>query len=205
MDMTFFPTKGNLIRAKSILSLSRQGYELLDRKQNILVREMMSLIDRAGEIQKKIHETYKEAYEALRVANITLGIAEVEQMGYSVPEENSLRIKLRSVMGVEIPTVDIGPYVLKPTYGFLKTNTALDIARRRFEEVKRLTVEYAEIENAIYRLAVNIKRTKKRANAMKNILIPRYEKISKDIQDALEEKDREEFTRLKVIKKNTRN
>mgnify|MGYP000450814450 FL=1 len=205
MDMTFFPTKGNLIRAKSVLSLSKQGYELLDRKQNILVREMMGLIERANTIQKKIHDTYREAYEALRVANITMGISEVEQMGYSVPEENSLKIKLRSVMGVEIPTADIAPYVLKPSYGFLNTNTALDIARKRFEEVKYLTVEYAEIENAIYRLAVNIKRTKKRANALKNILIPRYEKISKDIQNALEEKDREEFTRLKVIKKNTRN
>jgi V/A-type H+-transporting ATPase subunit D len=205
VDMTFFPTKGNLIRAKSVLALSKQGYELLDRKQNILVREMMGLIERAGTIQKKIQDTYREAYEALRIANITLGISEVEQLGYSVPEEQTVKIKLRSVMGVEIPTVDIAPYELKPAYGFLKTNTALDIARRRFEEVKHLTVEYAEVENAIYRLAVNIKRTKKRANALKNILIPRYEKISKDIQDALEEKDREEFTRLKVIKRITRN
>lgn len=205
MDMTFFPTKGNLIRVKSVLSLSKQGYELLDKKQNILVREMMSLIERAGVIQKKINDTYMEAYEALRVANISLGISEVEQTGYSVPEENSLKIKLRSVMGVEIPTVDIAPYSLKPSYGFLNTNTALDIARRRFEEVKHLTVEYAEVENAIYRLAVNIKRTKKRANALKNILIPRYERISKDIQNALEEKDREEFTRLKVIKRLTGN
>jgi len=203
MDMTFFPTKGNLIRAKSTLSLSKQGYELLDKKQNILVREMMDLIERAGVIQQKIQDTYREAYEALRVANISLGISEVEQLGYSVPEENSVKIKLKSVMGVEIPIVDIAPYDLKPSYGFLRTNTALDIARRRFEEVKHYTVEYAEVENAVYRLAVNIKRTKKRANALKNILIPRYEKISKDIQNSLEEKDREEFTRLKMIKRIT--
>jgi len=203
MDMTFFPTKGNLIRAKSTLSLSKQGYELLDKKQNILVKEMMDLIERAGIIQQKIQDTYREAYEALRVANISLGISEVEQLGYAVPEENSVKIKLKSVMGVEIPLVDIAPYALKPTYGFSRTNTALDIARRCFEETKHLTVEYAEVENAIYRLAVNIKRTKKRANALKNILIPRYEKISKGIQDSLEEKDREEFTRLKMIKKIT--
>lgn len=204
MDMSFIPTKGNLIKAKATLSLSKQGYELLDKKQNILVREMMGLIERAGVIQQKIQDTYKEAYEALKVANVTLGISEVEQLGYSVPEDKSLRIKLRSVMGVEIPTVDISPYVLKPSYGFSQTNTALDIARKRFEEVKHFTVEYAEVENAIYRLAINIKRTKKRANALKNILIPRYEKITKDIQDSLEEKDREEFTRLKMIKKFTK-
>lgn len=201
MDMSLFPTKGNLIRAKGTLSLSRQGYELLDKKRNILVREMMSLIERAGVIQKKIHSLYWEAYEALQAANISIGIAEVEQLGLAVPEDHSLNIKIRSVMGVEIPTVDIAPYDLKPRYGFSRTNLALDLAYRRFEEVKHMTVEYAEVENAVYRLAANIRKTQKRANALKNIMIPRYEKITRDIQDFLDEKDREEFTRLKMIKK----
>lgn len=201
MDMTLFPTKGNLIRAKATLSLSRQGYELLDKKRNILVREMMSLIERANVIQKRIRNLYREAYEALQAANISIGIAEVEQLGYAVPEDHSLNVKVRSVMGVEIPTVDIAPYDLKPRYGFSRTNIALDLAYRRFEEVKHMTVEYAEVENAIYRLAVNIRKTQKRANALKNIMIPRYERITREIQDFLDEKDREEFTRLKMIKK----
>ncbi len=201
MDMTLFPTKGNLIRAKGTLSLSRQGYELLDKKRNILVREMMALIERAGVIQQRIQQLYKEAYEALQSANITIGIAEVEQLGFAVPEERSVKVKVRSVMGVEIPTVDMEPYDLKPRYGFSRTNLALDMAYKRFLEVKHMTVEYAEVENAIYRLAVNIRKTQKRANALKNIMIPRYEKITRDIQEFLDEKDREEFTRLKMIKR----
>jgi len=199
--MTLFPTKGNLIRAKGTLSLSKQGYELLDKKRNILVREMMALIERAGVIQQRIHSLYKEAYEALQSANISIGIAEVEQLGFAVPEERSVKVKVRSIMGVEIPTVDIDPYDLKPRYGFSRTNLALDIAYQRFDQVKHMTVEYAEVENAVYRLAVNIRKTQKRANALKNIMIPRYEKITRDIQDFLDEKDREEFTRLKMIKK----
>ncbi|MBP7176459.1 MAG: V-type ATP synthase subunit D [Thermoclostridium sp.] len=201
MDMTLFPTKGNLIRAKGTLSLSKQGYELLDKKRNILVREMMALIERASVIQQRIDSLYKEAYEALQSANISIGIAEVEQLGFAVPEERSVKVKVRSIMGVEIPTVDIAPYDLKPRYGFSRTNLALDIAYQRFEQVKHMTLEYAEVENAVYRLAVNIRKTQKRANALKNIMIPRYEKITRDIQDFLDEKDREEFTRLKVIKK----
>jgi len=199
--MTLFPTKGNLIRAKGTLSLSKQGYELLDKKRNILVREMMALIERASVIQQRIDSLYKEAYEALQSANISIGIAEVEQLGFAVPEERSVKVKVRSIMGVEIPTVDIAPYDLKPRYGFSRTNLALDIAYQRFEQVKHMTLEYAEVENAVYRLAVNIRKTQKRANALKNIMIPRYEKITRDIQDFLDEKDREEFTRLKVIKK----
>ena len=47
MDPNTFPTKGNLILAKNSLKLSRQGYELMDKKRNILIREMMELIDQA--------------------------------------------------------------------------------------------------------------------------------------------------------------
>ncbi|HEY8500714.1 MAG TPA: V-type ATP synthase subunit D [Clostridia bacterium] len=205
MDMNVYPTKGNLIRIKSILALSKQGYELLDKKRNILLREMMELIDKAGVIQEKIRAVYKQAYEALQIANIRMGISEVQQLGYAVPEERSVRIQIRSVMGVEIPSVDIEPNVLSPRYGFLRTNLALDTAYRCFEEVKQLTVEYAEVENSVYRLANNIRRTQKRANSLKNVLIPMYERMIKTIQESLEEKEREEFTRLKIIKKSNIN
>jgi V/A-type H+-transporting ATPase subunit D len=62
-------------------------------------------------------------------------------------------------------------------------------------------MELAEVENSVYKLAVEIKKTQKRANALENIQIPKYQDIVKYIQDALEEKDREDFFRLKVVKK----
>ena len=64
-----------------------------------------------------------------------------------------------------------------------------------------MTVKLTEFENAVYRLSMNIKKTQKRANALENITIPLYDKLSKDIQNALEEKEREEHTRLKIIKR----
>lgn len=201
METGFFPTKGNLINVKKTLTLSKQGYELLDKKRNILIREMMTLIENAKNIQSVIHITFSQAYQALQNANILIGISEVEQLGYAVPEEKSINMHFRSVMGVEIPIVNMDKKSAEPTYGFLRTNTALDIAYINFEKVKRLSADLAEIENAIYRLATNIKRTQKRANALKNIVIPKYDKAVSNIQNALEEKEREEFTRLKLIKK----
>lgn len=202
METTLFPTKGNLIVAKNTLGLSKQGYELLDKKRNILVTEMMALITKAEKIQSQIDTTFKEAYKALQQANIDIGINTVEHIGKAVKEEENVEIKVRSIMGVEIPMVKI-PYGQKnPQYGFARTTISLDDAYSKFARVKRLSLDLAENENAIYRLAVNIKRTQKRANALKNIMIPKYEKITKDIQSSLEEKEREEFTRLKVIKKN---
>ena len=78
---------------------------------------------------------------------------------------------------------------------------SLDEACQQFQRVKELTIRLAEIENSAYRLSYNIKKTQKRANVLQNITIPKYEKLTKEIQEYLEEKEREEFTRLKVIKK----
>ena len=201
MDPNTFPTKGNLIRAKNSLALSRQGYELMVKKRNILNKEMMELIDQAKDIQTQIDETFRTAYAALQKANMEIGIAFVEQIAYTVPVEDSIRIKTRSVMGTEIPLVEYDAKSNIPTYAYYSTKMSLDQAKAAFEKVKDLSIRLSMIENAAIRLAANIKKTQKRANALKNITIPRYEALSKDIQEALEEKEREEFTRLKVIKR----
>ena len=130
-----------------------------------------------------------------------LGINFIQQISFTVPVENSIRVKTRSVMGTEIPLVEAEPTSNVPTYAYYSTKAVLDEAKEDFEKVKELTIRLSMIENAAYRLAVSIKKTQKRANALKNITIPKYEQLTKDIGDALEEREREEFTRLKVIKR----
>lgn len=201
MDPNTFPTKGNLILAKNSLSLSKQGYELMDKKRNILIRELMDLIARANDIQNEIDTTFTNAYQALQRANIQMGIHQVEQIAGVVPVEDSIRIKRRSVMGTEIPKVEYEKKENKPAYSFYGTKMSLDEACQQFVRVKELTIRLAEMENSAYRLAYNIKKTQKRANALQNITIPRYQRLAKEIQEYLEEKEREEFTRLKVIKR----
>ena len=200
MDPNTFPTKGNLILAKNSLKLAHMGYDLMDKKRNILIRELMGMIDEAKDIQTQIDVTFREAYKALQVANMEIGINNVQTFSYTVPVEDSIRIKTRSIMGVEIPLVESDPSGEVPTYAFYNTKESLDVARLAFEKVKELTLKLSMIENSAYRLAAAIKKTQKRANALKNITIPHYMQLSKDISDALEEKEREEFPRLKVIK-----
>ncbi|MFQ9933060.1 MAG: V-type ATP synthase subunit D [Lachnospiraceae bacterium] len=201
MDPNSFPTKGNLILAKNSLALAKQGYELMDKKRNILIRELMELIDKADKIQGEILDTYKTAYKALQKANIEQGINNVMEVAGAVPPEDGIEIKTRSIMGVEIPLIRMEEKKVMPTYSFYGSTEALDTARIAFEKVKRLSVELAEIENSAYRLAYNVKKTQKRANALKNITIPHYDELTRSISNALEEKEREEFTRLKVIKR----
>lgn len=201
MAIQAVPTKGNLMNTKKSLSLAKVGYELMDKKRNILIREMMNLIDKANEIQGEIDSAYEEAYLALQTANITHGFC--DEISKATPVENSIKLDYRSVMGVEIPMLSMDDNSRHNLcYGLLGTDMALDNAHQKFNQVKRLTVELAEIENSVYRLADSIKKTQKRANALKNIMIPKFEETVKFITEALEEKEREEFSRLKVIKRN---
>ena len=199
MAVQAVPTKGNLLATKKSLELSRTGFELLDRKRNILIREMMALIDRASAIQDKIDTTYAQAYKALQMANISLGIC--HELSRTVPVDNNLNVAFRSVMGVELPTVTLKPSApLGLYYGLESTNDLLDAAYLKFNEVKTLTVELAEVETSVVRLAEAIRKTQKRANALGNVQIPQMQATAKMIDEALSEKEREEFGRLKVIK-----
>ena len=197
-DQQVFPTKGNLILSKKALQLADLGYELLDRKRSILIRELMELVDKAGELRGSIEDTYIGAYAALQRANITMGV--IMPYASSVPIEKGLSLSSKSVMGVELPTVKLEDRTTEVAYGFSQTNSQLDIAFLEFEKVKKITAELAEVENSIYRLSVAIRKTQRRANALQNIIIPRNQRIVKFISDSLEEKDREEFSRMKVIK-----
>jgi V/A-type H+-transporting ATPase subunit D len=196
------PTKANLIAAKKTLALSRQGYELLDKKRNILVREIMKLNKKAKELQEVVDSTFSEAYRSLQNANIENGINRVERLSHGVKEEDSVKIQRRSVMGVEIPVISYeNSTSALPTYGFGDISSSLDKAVYDFNKLKDLIIVLAMTENSIYRLSMNIKKTRTRANALKNITIPKYTIIVKNIQDVLEEHERDEFTRLKVVKK----
>lgn len=185
---------------KRSLKQAQLGYELMDRKRNILIREMVNLTDEAKRLRSTIDETYTAAYKALQLANISMGV--VSEVSKTIPVDDSIEMSVRSVMGVELPRISAeqrteGDF----PYGMMRTNSSFDNAYICFNRAKDITVRLAEIENSIYRLAVSIKRTQKRANALKNIMIPKFRSAVRYISNALEEKEREEFSRQKVIKK----
>lgn len=198
MAKQVFPTKANLMATKSSLALAKLGYDLLDKKRNVLIKEMMSLLGEVKEVRDQITDSYAKAYRALEDANVSSGI--ISDLVENVPEDNGLHVKYRSVMGVELPRIDYEHTPIRVGYGFERANSKIDYAYICFSEVKELTVKLAEIENSVYRLANAIRQTQKRANALKNISIPQFEATVKMISEVLEEKEREEFTRQKVIK-----
>jgi len=199
--MEIIYTKTSLMAAQNSLELSKKGYELLDKKRNVLIMTIMSFIEKAEEIQEKVAVVFGDAYEALQTANITMGISNIEQIAQSIPEASGFEVLDKSIMGVEIPEIRHQEEELIHYYSFYHTNTALDVAMQKFHEVKLLLYELSEIEDSVYKLAMEVKRTQKRTNALQNIQIPKYEEIVGKILEVLEEREREDFFRLKVVKK----
>lgn len=198
MAQNVTPTKSNLMATQKSLALAKMGYNLLDKKRNVLIKEMMGLLDDVKLIRDQITDKYNLAYHALQEANISLGI--ISDIVEDVQVDYGIHVKYRSVMGVELPRIDYEESKLNLDYGFEQANSKVDYAYKCFSDVKELTVKLAEIENSVYRLANAIRQTSTRSNALKNISIPQFEKTVKMISESLEEKERESFSVQKVIK-----
>ena len=201
MIQNIAPTKSNLLRTKDNLNLSRTGYNLIDKKRTVLIKEMMQQIEKAKEIQSDVKELFEKAYEVLQEANITMGVRQVQDIALSIDKAEHFDISYKSIMGLDVPSVNYEKKVLRPHYSMYMTGEAIDEAIMIFQKIKRLTYRLAETENTVYKLSIEIKKNQKRANALEKMQIPNLEETVKYISESLEEKEREDFYRLKKIKK----
>ncbi len=199
MEAALIVTKGKLMSSQRSLSLAKTGYELMDKKRNILMREMLMMLDEANKLQGEMDELFSNAYKSLEKANISYGV--IQAIADSVPIDNGVSIKLKSIIGIEVPIVSRAETEMTIPYGLIESNTFVDSAYINFLKIKDMCVRLAEVENTIYRLAEAVKKIQRRANALKNVLIPRLEANIRFIENSLEEKEREDFSRLKLIKK----
>ena len=132
-------------------------------------------------------------------ANISLGV--IKRIADITPVEEDIKIVYRSVMGIEIPIVTLEEKPLQIPYSLSISNSRLDEVYIEMRKVKYFTIQLAQLDNGMYRLAQAIQKSRKRANALEGFVIPDLQVKIKHISDALEEKEREDFTRMKLVKK----
>lgn len=198
MSNNVVPTKGNLMNAHRSLELARVGYDLMERKRKFLLREIAKRTDEYEQTKKEMERLSRDAFYSLRLATIADGLPLTQAQ--SVPIDGSVSVVTRSVMGVEVPEARVQPPERKIYYGLQYTGLQLDDAYSRFLDLKVLAVKAATLETALFRLQEAMIKTGKRSNALGNIVIPKFTSEIKFISDSLEEKEREDFARLKVIK-----
>jgi len=195
------PTKSNLFKLQQELKFASEGYNLLDRKREVLIMEMMQVIHTIKNLQRRLAEKLDGAYAAFRDAYIDMGSEEIERANYASLDPLELRLTERSVMGVPIPEIHAGRMPQRMHVGLLGTSASFDSAVDLFNDVIPLLLEYTQANLTLTRLATEIQKTHRRVNALENIFIPEAEDTIKYIRDVLEESEREDFFRRKQVKK----
>jgi V/A-type H+-transporting ATPase subunit D len=198
------PTRMELLKLKQREKLAIKGHSLLKEKRNALIMEFFNILERVKGSRENVSEKLKDAYKDLTASQIIMGDLAVKKAAMSVKESVNVDIESRSIMGVVVPVMDYDipkRNIVERGYGFMDTSVKLDEAAKEFEESLTLIIELAEVEKTIILLANEIESTKRRVNALEHIIIPRIKNTVKYIEMRLEEMDRENFVRLKMIKK----
>lgn len=197
------PTRMELLALKDREKLAVKGHSLLKEKRDALIKEFFDILDRVTGARSDVEKTLTEAFDALTSAQVVMGDLGVQKAALAVKESVDVSITSRSIMGVPVPLVDTEieeKSLVNRGYGFTDTSIQLDEASKKFEESLKMIIELGEIEKTIFLLAAEIESTKRRVNALEHIMIPRLQNTVKSIDMRLQEMERENFVRLKMIR-----
>ena len=189
------------MRLKEKIRLSKQGHDLLEKKKFILTVEKDKIKNELNELRMELNELIENATLKLKYASIDVGLDELINISEDIQVEENINIKYKTIMGVEIPSIVYEKNEVKLNYGLFGTTSSVDECILIFNKIKEKMIRLAELENTEIRLEESIKSVQKRSNALQDIIIPNDEKLEHEITNILEERDREEFTRLKVLKR----
>jgi len=194
------PTKITLIKLKKSLALAKKVKKILEDKREVILHKLNELIDEITEEKKKIYQPLFEAYNSLNEAFLSEGAVNIFSIAKTTPPNLSVNIKEENLMGVKIANLSLNIEKFNIPYGFIGTSNTLDKFVKKLQQLLPILIKNAEKENAIFKLAEELKKTQRQVNALKYVIIPNYEKTISYITNVLEEREREEFVRLKKIK-----
>ena len=194
-------TRSELLKTKQRKKTAIKGHSLLKKKRDALIRKFFELIKNYKELKIKTIEKLNQSYKVLHKAQGVSGVNRLKSLSFSSEKSMTLKLTKTNMMGVEIPKFEL----LKNEHSMNASKIGLSYyvedARNKFLDLLPDIIKLSEIEQVIYALAEEIKKTKRRVNALEYIKIPELEKIEKTIKERLAEIERESFVRLKNIKK----
>ncbi|MEK6732710.1 MAG: V-type ATP synthase subunit D [Candidatus Omnitrophota bacterium] len=204
MKINIAATKTNLLKSKKLLSLTKEGHNLLDEKRRILVNELTAIVHIVDRLQREVDTALKEAYGLMDKTIVVMGRKRLEELSFSIDIKTRLSISERRVMGVSLPLIDLNIQENPPYYSPYNVSFYVDEVIKRFKEVLKLITQLAEKKIALIRIAKEVQKTIRKVNALEKIYLPFYADSVKYISDRLDEDAREAFSMLKLIKERIR-
>jgi V/A-type H+-transporting ATPase subunit D len=195
-------TKIELIKIRRSMQISKMVHKILDDKREVLLKKIDEMIDEANKARADIWDPLDDIYKAIFHAYLSLGSSTIQSLSSSTPPSINVDVHIKRIVDVKIPALEISSKkeVQDLTYGFADTNSSVDQATKLIKSILPGICKAAEYENAIFSLAKELEKTQKLINALEYIIIPQYQEALSFIKSTLEEREREEFVRLKKVK-----
>ncbi|WP_270596709.1 V-type ATP synthase subunit D [Anaerococcus vaginalis] len=199
-ETKFAPTKANLMKAKNQLSLINEGYDILDKKRKALIGQYNAKINQRNELNKIVNSCIKDVKKNIKKAIVTTGEDRLKSIALSVPLDESITLKEKKFMQTKIFEIDFDSKKLDLSYSLNLTNSLFDEALLSLNDLKEKVYKLAELDTTIKNLDTEIKKTSKKVNSLEKVQIPNYKAVIKSISSQIEEREREEFSKTKMIK-----
>ena len=194
------PTRMELLLTRKKHKLAKKGHKLLKQKRDVLVMEFFNVLKEIKKLRQEISSKLVSAQNSLFNAQAIEGELNIERIAMGISSGTSIDIATKNIMGVKVPEIrDIK--VDNQWYGYFQETVELDNAIKQYREIFPRLMKLMEKQLMLKHMAEEIKKTKRRVNSLEYLTIPRLEKTKKIITFKLEELERENFSRLKIIKK----
>ena len=190
---------------KDQLSISQNGYDLLEQKREILVQELMHMVDKVKLLEKEIDEAVKTAYPAFKRMLMADGSDQVKRIAHNVHYDFEMQEKEVLIGGMTFSTIDVTLPKQELFYSMIGTYANTDDVINKFFKLISLLTQMASIRTIVWRLAEEVKKTQRRVNALDKMVIPQTRETMKYIENSLEEKERENVFVLKALKRRNDN
>jgi V/A-type H+/Na+-transporting ATPase subunit D len=195
------PTRLELLRTRRRIVVAKRGLNLLKVKRSALIAEFFSISKEAMRLRGDLKSRIARGYDAIRLAEMREGPTRLEGISNLLPNVRRVAVSTKNVMGVRTPRVDRGGYTPLPPATLLDLPTTVVEAVRHFQGIYQVVLDIAEKENALRRLLQEIEKTKRRASAIENVLIPRLQETVRYIKFRFDEMERDSFAMLKTVKR----
>ncbi|HQJ88587.1 MAG TPA: V-type ATP synthase subunit D [Methanoregulaceae archaeon] len=198
------PTRMELIRKREQIRLAEQGRDLLREKMDALVREFFRVMNEVSASREQLEQSARIADRSLLIAQAVDDPVTLKSASFVTKRRVLLDIDTRSIMGVPIPVIEkksLGLSVLERGYSIIGTSGRVDEVAEKFETEVDLIIELAETETTLRRIGHEILMTRRRVNALEQVMIPALYRETKYIKITIEEREREDLFRLKKVKR----
>lgn len=194
------PNRMELLKLKKRFRLARRGHKLMKDKFDALLKEFLELANTAYSLREKFESSLERDYQFFVnvIAEHDLGL--VESVFKNLPIAAFVEITPRKQVGVSL--VSMTGAIGGDAYLFNLSDFSpmiVDVIERSHKAFNEL-VKLAETEHNVKLLAAEMERTRRRVNALEQVLIPQLEAQIKAVSMKLEEMDRESRTRVMKVK-----